>query len=105
MNKSPSETKNLVILYQKLFNMALKKCKKINKNKNDVIYQIRIRKCLSIHSFQKILLSTPSLKETMEEMFESGILLNRLIKWRGQHSNMAISLKYLNRLFNLIKHP
>ena len=38
----------------------------------------------------------------MSEMLENGELLESLMKWKGQHCNLAISLKYFNRLMNII---
>lgn len=38
-------------------------------------------------------------------MFDSGELLKNLTNWKGQYSNMAIALKYFNRLENLVRNP
>lgn len=102
---NPSETKNLVILYQKLFNVALKRYRKKCGLHKSQMAKVNIRSCSSINSFKTLLMEYPKIKEMMEEMFESGQMLETLVKWRGQHCNMAISLKYLNRLYNIVKCP
>ena len=102
---NPSETKNLVIIYQKLFNLALKRWKYRCPSQKFEIARINIRTCSSVNSFKKLLVENSKLREIMEEMFKSGEMLETLVKWRGQHCNMAISLKYLNRLENIIRFP
>lgn len=102
---NPSETKNLVIIYQKLFNSALKRYKSKSPENKLEAQKINIRSCSGVGSFKHLMLDYPELRETMINMFDSGELLETLVKWRGIYSNMAIALKYFNKLQSIVRNP
>lgn len=98
-----SETKNLVNIYQKIFNVASKRLRKQAKGKKPA--KINVRACSGLSSLKRLLVEHPELKKMLESMWESGEMLAPLLKWKGNYSNLATAIKYFNVLVNVIYNP
>lgn len=60
-----SETKNLPIVYQKLFNMALKRCKSKVSEPGNTLDDIIIRSCSSVVSIKRLMMKYSELQQAM----------------------------------------